>query len=62
MAIYAVELTDSKEIELWEKISALEGKTLHTSGRGSRPGVEFSFTIPTYVDPATHQEKKSAEL
>ena len=62
MAIYASELTDPKEIELWEKISALERKTLYTSGRGSRLGVEFSFTIPTYVDPVTHQETKGAEL
>lgn len=30
---------------LWEKIIELEGTTFHTSGRGARPGVEFTFTV-----------------
>lgn len=30
---------------LWEKIIEMEGAVFTTSGRGSRPGVEFSFAV-----------------
>ena len=46
MARYTEALTDLKEIELWEKILEREGETFVTSGRGSVPGVPFTYAIP----------------
>ncbi len=37
--------TDNWKRELWQAVIDLEGKSLRTSGRGNRPGVEFSFEI-----------------
>lgn len=34
---------------LWEKIIELEGETFCTSGRGTRPGVEFTFAVSRNV-------------
>lgn len=41
----APQLTDPAEIELWENICAHQDKTFTTSGRGRRPGTQFSYTI-----------------
>ena len=48
MARYAEALTDPGEIALWEKILEKEGATFITSGRGSVPGVPFTYAIPEY--------------
>ena len=45
MSHYAEELTDPAEIELWNTIILHQGETFTSSGRGTRPGVNFSFTI-----------------
>ena len=45
MPHYAEELTDPAEIELWNTIILHQGETFTSSGRGTRPGVNFSFTI-----------------
>ena len=42
---HAPELSDPEEIQLWEKIVSGAGKTFRTSGRGSIPGVEFTYEI-----------------
>ena len=60
MARYAEALTDPGEIALWEKILEREGETFITSGRGSVPGVPFTYEIPEYkMDGKT---VKGAEL
>lgn len=41
----APELTDPAEIELWEKICAHQDESFTTSGRGRRPGTQFSYKI-----------------
>ena len=48
MARYAAELKEPDEIALWEKILEREGETFVTSGRGSVPGVPFTYAIPEY--------------
>ena len=42
---HAPELTDKNEIQLWEELLAHQNESMRTSGRGSRPGVEFSYHI-----------------
>ena len=60
MARYAEALTDPGEIALWEKILEMEGATIITSGRGSVPGVPFTYEISEYkLDGKT---VKGAEL
>ncbi len=41
----ASQLTDPAEIELWESICSHQEKPFTTSGRGRRPGTQFSYTI-----------------
>lgn len=48
MARYAEALTEPGEIGLWKKILEREGETFVTSGRGSVPGVPFTYEIPEY--------------
>lgn len=62
MPKYAAALTDSKEMELWNAILELEGEVFTTSGRGTTPGVRFTYRIPSYADPVTKQSVKGAEL
>ena len=38
-------LSDPCEIELWDKILSHQNEQFHTSGRGSRAGVEFTYSI-----------------
>ena len=45
MPHYAEQLTDPAEIELWNSILLHQGETFTTSGRGTRPGVSFTYTI-----------------
>ena len=45
MAHYAEELTDPAEIELWNNILLHQGEVFNTSGRGSRPGVSFTYRV-----------------
>lgn len=45
MPHYAEQLTDPAEIELWNSILLHQGETITTSGRGTRPGVTFTYTI-----------------
>ena len=60
MARYAEELKEPEEIALWEKILEMEGATFITSGRGSVPGVPFTYEISEYkLDGKT---VKGAEL
>lgn len=47
---HALSLTDPEEIELWDKILAYQGKQFTTSGRGTRPGIPFTYTISTNTD------------
>jgi hypothetical protein len=42
---HAPELTDPEEIELWNTLVSNQGKTFTTSGRGARPGIQFTYTI-----------------
>ena len=42
---HAVPLTDPSEIELWNALLAHQNKDFTTSGRGKRPGTQFSYTI-----------------
>lgn len=41
----APELTDPEEITLWNLICKHQNKPFTTSGRGTRPGIPFSYTI-----------------
>lgn len=41
----APQLTDPAEIELWESICSHQDKPFTTSGRGRRPGTQFSYTV-----------------
>lgn len=41
----APQLTDPEEIELGDAILAYQNKLFTTSGRGRRPGIQFSYTI-----------------
>ena len=41
----APQLTDPAEIELWERICSHQNESFTTSGRGRRPGTQFSYTI-----------------
>jgi hypothetical protein len=45
MPHYAEPLTDPEEIAFWNEILAHQGETFTTSGRGSRPGIAFTYTI-----------------
>ena len=36
---------------LWSQIISLEGQSFRTSGRGSRPGVEFTYTVSRTSKP-----------
>ena len=47
---HAPELTDPDEIELWNAILANQHIQFTTSGRGSRPGIPFTYTISTNSD------------
>lgn len=47
---YAKPLVDLEEIELWKKILENQNKTFVTSGRGSHPGIQFTYTISTNTD------------
>ena len=47
---HAPELTDPDEIKLWQSILSNQGKQFATSGRGSRPGIQFTYTISTNSD------------
>ena len=37
--------TEDQSLRLWQIIIDHEGTVLHTAGRGSRPGVEFSYEV-----------------
>ena len=45
MPRHAPPLTDPDEIAMWDKIIANQGMMFTTSGRGSRPGISFTYTI-----------------
>ena len=47
---HAPKLTNSDEIVLWQTILDHQGQTFTTSGRGSRPGIQFTYTISTNID------------
>ena len=47
---YAKPLVDLEEIELWKKILENQNKPFVTSGRGSRPSIQFTYTISTNTD------------
>lgn len=42
---HAAPLTSPEEIALWEAIIAHQNQTFTTSGRGSRPGKPFTYSI-----------------
>lgn len=42
---HAAPLSSPEEIELWKKIVSYAGETFTTSGRGSRPGIPFTYSI-----------------
>lgn len=50
MGKHAPELKDPDEIELWNKILSHQNKPFTTSGRGTRPGIQFNYTISTNTD------------
>lgn len=60
MARYAEELKEPGEIALWERILEKEGEKFVTSGRGSVPGVPFTYEIPDYKMDG--KKVKGAEL
>ena len=41
----APQLSNPEEISLWNKLIQMQGTVLYTSGRGNRPGVQFTYTI-----------------
>ena len=45
MPHYAEELTDPAEIELWNNILLHQVETFTTSGRGTKSGVTFTYSI-----------------
>lgn len=47
---HAKALTDPDEINLWNAILENQNKPFTTSGRGSRPGIKFTYTISTNSD------------
>lgn len=47
---HAPELTDPDEIILWNKILSHQNKQFMTSGRGKRPGIQFTYTISINSD------------
>lgn len=47
---HAPELTNPDEIELWQSILDHQNRQFSTSGRGSRPGIKFTYTISTNAD------------
>ena len=53
---HAPVLTDHCEIELWNRILENQDKQFTTSGRGSRPGIPFSYTISTNADGSPSAE------
>ena len=42
---HASPITDPEELELWNSILAYQNHPLTTSGRGSRPGIAFTYSI-----------------
>ena len=42
---HAAPLSSPDEIELWERITSHSGEAFTTSGRGSKPGIPFTYTI-----------------
>ncbi len=44
---FAKALTDPEEVDLWNKILSHQNQPFTTSGRGSRPGIQFTYTIST---------------
>ena len=47
---HAQPLTDPEEIILWNKILENQNRQFSTSGRGSRPGIQFTYSISTNND------------
>ena len=47
---HAPELTDPDEIELWNEILSHQNHQFTTAGRGSRPGIPFTYKISTNTD------------
>lgn len=45
MAHYAAQLTDPNEIAVWESIVQFQNIVFTTSGRGSTPGLPFTYVI-----------------
>ena len=41
----APQLSNPEEISLWNKLIQMQGTVFYTSGRGNRPGVQFTYTI-----------------
>ena len=44
---HAPKLTNSDEIVLWQTILDHQGEPFTTSGRGNRPGIQFTYSIST---------------
>ena len=42
---HAAPLIDPDEIALWDKIVSHAGEILTTSGRGTKPGIPFTYSI-----------------
>lgn len=42
---HAPPITDPEELTLWKSILSHSGQTFTTSGRGSRPGKPFTYSI-----------------
>lgn len=42
---YAAPLTSPEEIALWDAVTAHQNQSFTTSGRGSRPGIPFTYEI-----------------
>lgn len=42
---HAAPLSSPEEAELWKSITSHAGETFTTSGRGKRPGIQFTYSI-----------------
>lgn len=42
---HAAPITDPEELELWNSVLANQNQPFTTSGRGSRPGIPFTYSI-----------------
>ena len=53
---HAAPITDPEELELWNSVLANQNQPFTTSGRGSRPGIPFTYSIRKTLVTGTVKE------